>query len=55
MLREHRVLPCEGHDDCEELAACPLDDDAAELLERMYRADGLILATRSTTKTSPAR
>ncbi len=45
MLREHRVLPCEGHDDCEELAACPLDDDAAALLERMYRADGLILAT----------
>ena len=45
MLGEHRVLPCEGHDDCEELAACPLDDDAAALLERMYRADGLILAT----------
>ena len=45
MLSEHRVLPCEGHDDCEELAACPLDDDAAALLERMYRADGLILAT----------
>jgi multimeric flavodoxin WrbA len=45
MLSEHRVLPCEGHDECEELAACPLDDDAAALLERMYRADGLILAT----------
>jgi multimeric flavodoxin WrbA len=45
MLSEHRVLPCEGHDQCQELAACPLDDDAATLLERMYRADGLILAT----------
>ena len=45
MLREYRVLPCEGHDECEDLAACPLDDDAAALLERMYAADGLILAT----------
>ncbi|HUK77570.1 MAG TPA: flavodoxin family protein [Thermoleophilia bacterium] len=45
LLGEHHVLPCEGHDACEELAACPLDDDAAALLERVYRADGLILAT----------
>ena len=45
MLTGYRVLPCEGHDDCESLAACPLDDDATALLERMYRADGLILAT----------
>jgi len=45
MLSEHRVLPCEGHDECEDLAACPLDDDAGPVLERMYGADGLILAT----------
>jgi multimeric flavodoxin WrbA len=45
MLSEHRVLPCEGHDDCEDLPACPLDDDAGAILERMYAADGLILAT----------
>ncbi len=45
MLSEHRVLPCEGHDECEDLAACPLDDDAGAILERMYAADGLILAT----------
>jgi multimeric flavodoxin WrbA len=44
-LSEYRVLPCEGHDECENLAACPLDDDAEALLARMYRADGLILAT----------
>jgi len=44
-LSEYRVLPCEGHDECANLAACPLDDDAEALLERMYRADGLILAT----------
>ncbi len=45
MLGEHRVLPCEGHDDCEDLSVCPLDDDAGAILERMYAADGLILAT----------
>jgi len=45
MLSEFRVLPCEGHDDCEDLPVCPLDDDAGAILERMYAADGLILAT----------
>jgi len=45
MLTDYHVLPCEGHDGCESLAACPLDDDATALLERVYRADGLILAT----------
>ena len=45
MLSEHRVLPCEGHDECEDLSVCPLDDDAGAILERMYAADGLILAT----------
>jgi len=45
VLAEHRVLPCAGHDECEDFAACPHDDDAAGLLERMYAADGLILAT----------
>ena len=45
ILSEYRVLPCEGHDDCEDLPVCPLDDDAGAILERMYAADGLILAT----------
>jgi multimeric flavodoxin WrbA len=45
MLSEHRVLPCEGHDECEDLAACPLDDDAGKILDHVYGADGLILAT----------
>ena len=45
VLADHRVLPCQGHDECENLAACPRDDDAGRLLERMYAADGLILAT----------
>lgn len=44
-LSDYRILPCEGHDECEELSACPLDDDAGPILERMYAADGLIFAT----------
>lgn len=45
MLGDYRVLPCEGHDECGDLAACPIDDDASSLLEKMYAADGLLLAT----------
>jgi multimeric flavodoxin WrbA len=45
MLGDYRVYPCEGHDECEDLAACPLDDDAVMLLDKMYAAEGLILAT----------
>jgi len=45
MLADYHILPCEGHDECEDLAACPLDDEAAPILEKMYAADGLILAT----------
>jgi len=44
-LSESSVLPCEGHEDCEDLAVCPLGDDAGDLLERVYAADGLILAS----------
>ena len=45
LLSEYRVLPCEGHDECGDLASCPLDDDTAMLLDKMYAAEGLILAT----------
>ncbi|HMK93675.1 MAG TPA: flavodoxin family protein [Thermoleophilia bacterium] len=44
-LNEFSVRPCEGHEDCEDLAVCPLGDDACDLLERVYAADGLILAS----------
>ena len=36
---------CLGHDDCAKRRACPRDDDAAEILDAVYAADGLILAT----------
>jgi len=45
MLGECRIGSCLGHEDCGERAACPLQDDAAALLDRVYAADGLILAT----------
>jgi multimeric flavodoxin WrbA len=45
VLAEQRIAPCLGHDDCGERAACPLGDDAADVLERVYTADCLILAS----------
>jgi len=45
VLGEVNILPCQGHEDCESLALCPLEDDACDLLDRVYAADGLILAS----------
>lgn len=45
LLGDYRILPCEGHDECEEFAACPQEDDTTALLDKVYSADGLILAT----------
>ena len=44
-LCEYRIYPCLGHDDCAFLPACPLEDDADRVLDKVYAADGLILAT----------
>jgi multimeric flavodoxin WrbA len=44
-LAEWSIAPCIAHDGCGEFAACPLDDDAGDILERVYAADCLILAT----------
>jgi multimeric flavodoxin WrbA len=44
-LGERRIAPCLGHEDCADLAACPHGDDAADVLELVYAADCLILAT----------
>jgi len=40
-----RIDPCDGHENCGERAACPHDDDMPGVLEQVYAADGLILAT----------
>jgi multimeric flavodoxin WrbA len=45
MLAELHIDACDGHDNCGELAACLLDDDMADVLETVYAADGLILAS----------
>jgi multimeric flavodoxin WrbA len=45
MLAQLDIAPCLGHDDCAEHSSCPRNDDAAALLDRVYSADGLILAT----------
>jgi multimeric flavodoxin WrbA len=45
VLSERCVTGCLGHDDCAERRACPLGDDAAGILDAVYAADGLILAS----------
>jgi len=44
-LAEHGVYPCEGHDECAEMSPCPLDDELHDVLDLVYGADGLILAS----------
>jgi multimeric flavodoxin WrbA len=44
-LADLRIDACDGHSNCGELARCPHDDDMAGLLETVYAADGLILAS----------
>lgn len=45
MLCDYLVAPCQGHDTCGDLARCPQADDTERLLETVYAADGLLLAT----------
>jgi multimeric flavodoxin WrbA len=39
------IAPCLGHDTCAGLEACPLDDDAPAVLERVFEADCLVLGS----------
>jgi multimeric flavodoxin WrbA len=45
MLGERSIAPCLGHEDCAALAACLHGDDADDVLDLVYAADCLILAT----------
>lgn len=45
LLAEHVVGPCVGHDECGRFKVCPQPDDAQSLLDLVYRADGLLLAS----------
>ena len=44
-LADLRIAACDGHRNCGELAKCPHDDDMPGVLEAVYGADGLILAS----------
>jgi multimeric flavodoxin WrbA len=44
-LRDLTIAPCLAHDACADYAACPLHDDAADVLERVYAADCVVLGT----------
>lgn len=45
MLGEQAIAPCLGHVSCADFEVCPLADDARGVLERVYAADGLVLAS----------
>lgn len=44
-LSAHDIRYCAGHDDCGQRERCPINDDAAAVLDRFYQADGVILAS----------
>jgi multimeric flavodoxin WrbA len=44
-LADLRIDACDGHRNCGELAECPHDDDMPGVLQAVYSADGLILAS----------
>jgi multimeric flavodoxin WrbA len=45
LLGEQIVGPCVGHEDCARFKVCPQRDDAEAVLDLVYQADGLLLAT----------
>lgn len=45
MLADLRIDACDGHENCGERAECPHDDDMPGVLDEVYAAEGLILAT----------
>ena len=45
VLSKLRIDACDGHEDCGQRESCPHDDDMPGVLDRVYAADGLILAT----------
>ena len=44
-LGDYSIAPCQGHEGCAGFAFCPHRDDAEEVLDAVYAADGLILAS----------
>ncbi len=45
MLTQYHINPCQGHDDCGDLASCPQKDDTEFIVRKLYDADGIILSS----------
>ena len=45
ILTQYTVAPCLGHDDCGSFKSCIQKDDTSWILDRLCKADGVILAT----------
>ncbi len=45
ILSQYAVAPCLGHDDCGSFKSCTQKDDTSWILDRLCKADGVILAT----------
>lgn len=45
VLSQHRISPCQGHDDCASFPRCQQNDDAGWILEKFQNADGIILGS----------
>jgi len=44
-LNQCKMTPCQGHPDCPTLKKCRLQDDIPGIIEKMMKADGLIIAS----------
>jgi multimeric flavodoxin WrbA len=45
VLSQHDIKPCLAHDDCAKFPRCKQNDDMNEILDKVCKADGVILAT----------
>lgn len=45
VVSQYRISPCQGHDECQNFTSCPQPDEAELVLQKLYEADGVILAS----------
>ena len=45
VLAQYQISPCQGHDECQDFASCPQKDDTESVVQKLYEADGVILAS----------
>ena len=45
ILNEHKIAPCQAHNNCASISDCIQKDDASWILDTFNQADGLILAS----------